>query len=139
MQACDRAIRESEYLPTVRGILKFCELDDLELGLPDSHSAYLEACRAPSPKADYHWSHLAVYHAGKACDWYFLANSSEAQAFPVFRRHYETITQRLRRGEQLSQPQREALPEPHHHPPDSPYNSLRHPPPLDLLPQTQLP
>jgi hypothetical protein len=109
--ASHRAIRESEYLPTVKGILKYCEPDDTELGLPDSHSAYLEACRAPNPKAEYNWSHPAVYHAGKASDWYFLANTGEAQAYPVFRRHYETVCQRLRNGEQLALPPREALPE----------------------------
>jgi hypothetical protein len=48
--ACHRAIRESEFLPTIKGILKYCEPDDQALGLPDPHSAYVEACRAPSTK-----------------------------------------------------------------------------------------
>ncbi|MBD2857966.1 hypothetical protein IB286_03030 [Spongiibacter sp. KMU-158] len=118
LDASHRAIRESEYLPTIRGILKYCEPDDTELGLPDSHSAYLEACRAPSPKAKYDWSHPAVYHAGKACDWFFLANSSEANAYPLFRRHYDELCQRLRRGEQLPAPTHMALPKEIHQPLD---------------------
>ncbi len=110
--ACHRAIRESEFLPTIKGILKYCEPDDRELGLPDPHSAYVEACRAPSPKNDYRWSHPAVYHAGRQSDWYFLANNSEQQAFPVFRRHYQALCEQVRKGQALNPPQPEALPEP---------------------------
>ena len=110
--ACHRAIRESEFLPTIKGILKYCEPDDTALGLPDAHSAYVEACRAPSPKNDYAWSHPAVYHAGKLSDWYFLANNTEQQAFPVFRRHYLALCERVRNGEALPKPQPDALPKP---------------------------
>lgn len=109
--ATHRAIRESEFLPTVKGILKYCEPDLRELGLPDSHSAYMEACRAPQPKAEYNWSHPAVYHAGRACDWFFLAGTAEHTAYPVFKRHYEDICQRVINGETLSLPAQIALPE----------------------------
>ncbi len=109
--ATHRAIRESEFLPTVKGILKYCEPDFRELGLPDSHSAYLEACRAPQPKAEFNWSHPAVYHAGRACDWFYLAGSTEYTAYPIFKRHYEEICQRVINGETLSLPAPIALPE----------------------------
>lgn len=109
--ATHRAIRESEFLPTVKGILKYCEPDLRELGLPDTHSAYLEACRAPQPKAEYTWSHPAVYHAGRACDWFFLAGNTEHTAYPVFKRHYEDTCQRVINGEVLSLPALVALPE----------------------------
>lgn len=109
--ASHRAIRESEFLPTVKGILKFCEPSPQELGLPDTHSAYLEACNAASPKAAQTWSHPAVYHAGRASDWFFLAGTAEQTAFPVFKRHYEALCERVRRGETLSAPETKALPE----------------------------
>lgn len=111
VSATHRAIRESEFLPTIKGILKYCEPDNLELGLPDSHSAYLEACRAPQPKAEYNWSHPAVYHAGRAADWFFLSSSTEYQAYPIYKRHYEEFCQRIKNGEQLSLPTQTALPE----------------------------
>ncbi|WP_246864728.1 replication protein P [Spongiibacter thalassae] len=110
--ASHRAIKESEFLPTIKGILKYCEPDDSALGLPDPHSAYVEACRAPSPKADHPWSHPAVYHAGKASDWYFLATNTEPKAFPVFRQHYMNLCEQVRRGVQLEPPHPEALPKP---------------------------
>lgn len=110
-RASQRVPKESEFLPTVKTVLKFCEPDDRELGLPDSHSAYLEACRAPSPKAEHHWSHPAVYHAGRDSDWFFLASTAEHQAYPVFRRHYEQLCERVRRGEALPPPVAPALPD----------------------------
>ena len=108
--ACHRAIRESEFLPTIKGILKYCEPDNHELGLPDSHSAYLEACRAPQPKIEYQWSHPAVYHAGRASDWFYLASTAEHTAYPVFRRHYDDICQRVKSGETLTIPSQKAIP-----------------------------
>lgn len=106
-----RAIRESAYLPTLHTVREFATPDAAELGLPDARSAYLEACKAPSPKAEHAWSHPAVYYAGRASDWFFLASTPEHTAFPVFRRHYETLCERVKRGEELDQPIPKGLPE----------------------------
>lgn len=111
LRAARRAVRESEFLPTVKKILDFCQPSAEDLGLPDAHSAYLEACRAPSPKAEQPWSHVAVYHAGRESDWFFLANNPEHTAFPVFRRHYEQLCQRVLQGDELPPPSLAALPE----------------------------
>jgi hypothetical protein len=116
LRATRRAIKESEFLPTVRGILKFIETEYDALGLPDARSAYMEACRAPSPKSDFAWSHPAVYYAGRESDWFFLANSIERQAFPVFERNYKIICERLLRGEQIDMPVQKALPAETHTP-----------------------
>jgi len=116
LRATRRAIKESEFLPTVRGILKFIETEYDALGLPDARSAYMEACRAPSPKSDFTWSHPAVYYAGRDSDWFFLANSTERQAFPVFERNYRILCERLLRGEQVDMPVQKALPAEVHHP-----------------------
>lgn len=102
--ACRKATRESDYLPTVHALIKYCEVSDNELGLADVHQAYIEACQAPSPKTDYAWSHPAVYWAGKASDWFFLANNTEYKAFPIFKRNYEIICERIKQGEQLAPP-----------------------------------
>ncbi len=111
LMAAKRAVRDSEFLPTVRRILQYCDPSPEELGLPDARSAYLEACRAPNPKADFAWSHPAVYHAGRETDWFFLASSPEHAAFPAFKRNYELLCERVRRGEQLEPPIAKALPE----------------------------
>ena len=108
-----RSIKESAYLPTLHTIREMSRPGLKEFGLPDVHSAYLEACRAPSPKAAYEWSHPAVYHAGRAADWYFLANNPERSAFPVFREHYQRLCQQVIDGEELTQPDTPALPQEH--------------------------
>jgi len=103
-------IENNEFLPTLATMIKACETCS-KLGLPEAHAAYLEACRAPSPKASYKWSHLAVYYAGRASDWYFLQNNNEYIAFPIFKQHYQTICDSVRLGEKLPSPQQLTLPE----------------------------
>ncbi|MEH6557527.1 MAG: replication protein P [Oceanicoccus sp.] len=109
--ATRRAIKESEYLPTLHTIRKFSEPVPEELGLPDAYNAYLEACRAATPKMEQRWTHPAVYLAGSASDWFFLANSIETRAFPVFKRNYEILCERVMRGERLDLPVHKAIPE----------------------------
>ncbi|WP_170833251.1 replication protein P [Microbulbifer marinus] len=98
-----RAIRQSEYLPTVHKMLQLCAAGDS--GLPDARAAYREACNAPSPKANHNWSHPAVYHAGRESNWFFLANNSESVAYPVFAEHYRKICARVLEGEKLPAPE----------------------------------
>jgi hypothetical protein len=104
-------IGQCEYLPTLKVMLDHCQAAAGDQ-LPGVHEAYVEACNATSPKAAAQWSHPAVYHAGKASDWYFLASSNETVALPVFRQHYLKLCEQVRQGINLAQPTYEALPEP---------------------------
>lgn len=107
LSAAKAVIESSEYLPTLRTMIYHCERCTDAQSFPEVHAAYLEACRAPSPKAEFAWSHPAVYHAGRRCDWYFLQSSAETVAYPIFRKVYEQVCQEIRDGEQLSAPQSE--------------------------------
>lgn len=102
-------IETSEYLPTLRTMIYHCERNSSGLRLPDTHSAYIEACRAPSPKAAYAWSHPVVYYAGKQCDWYFLQSNAEAVAYPIFKKTYEELCMEVRNGLELEPPSVPAL------------------------------
>lgn len=104
LEAAHQAIKQSEYLPTVRGLLKFCENEFERYQLPEPRRAYVEACNARSPKTNAPWSHPAVYHAGKACGWEFLTATAEAKAFPEFNQQYQKFCRKVRQGEQLPQP-----------------------------------
>jgi len=106
-----RLIKSHEYLPSLHKLREFCDPQPEELGLPDAHSAYIEACRAASPKREQQWSHPAVYRAGVESDWFFLANNPESVALPVFKRNYELLIERLLNGENLDVPLPKALPE----------------------------
>lgn len=101
LQAAKRAIEGSEYLPTLHKMITYCQGDFASHGLPDPHRAYLEACHAPSPKAEYKWSHPAVYFAGRDTDWYLLASSPERVAFPLFREQYLRWCEKVIAGEAL--------------------------------------
>ncbi len=111
LRGARKVIEESEYLPTLNRMIRACQGDPEKFGLLDAHKAYVEACRAPSPKAAYAWSHPAIYHAGCASDWFFLANNTEKTAFPIFERHYLKLCERVMNGEKLPAPHLQALPE----------------------------
>jgi len=110
LKAAKSVIESSEFLPTLRTMLQHCEQCS-DAGLPDAHRAYIEACRAPSPKANAPWSHPAVYYAGKNCDWYFLQSNTEEVAFPHFKREYDKLCQRVLHGTKLGSPATVSLPE----------------------------
>lgn len=109
LRGARHAIEHSEFLPTLNRMHQSCRACYDAHGLPTAHAAYLEACNAPSPKADQRWSHPAVYLAGRDSDWFILANRSEQESWPIFSRHYATYCQRVADGEELSLPERPAL------------------------------
>lgn len=111
LRGARKVIEESEYLPTLHRMIRACQGEPGKFGLVDAHQAYVEACRAPSPKAAYAWSHAAVYHAGCASDWYFLSTNAEKVAFPIFERHYLKLCERVMNGVELPAPNVPALPE----------------------------
>ena len=108
--AAKKIIETSEFLPTLRTMIQWCESFANE-GLPDVHAAYIEACHAPSPKSDYNWSHPIIYFTGKACDWYFLTTNPEHIAYPIFKQEFEKISQRWRAGERFDIKRIDTLPE----------------------------
>jgi hypothetical protein len=109
LKGAKHAIEHSDYLPTLNRMLECCQQGLAEFGLPTAHDAYVEACRARSPKLAQRWSHPAVYLAGRDSDWFFLANNTERTSWPVFKEHYQQYCVRVLRGEKLEVPQLEAL------------------------------
>jgi hypothetical protein len=109
LRGAKHAIEHSEYLPTLNRMIESCQAGLSEYGLPDAREAYLEACRAASPKSAQPWSHPAVYLAGRDSDWFFLANNEERITWPVFRAHYQHHVAAVLRGETLAVPSPEAL------------------------------
>jgi len=104
LRGARHAIRHSEYLPTLNRMLECCQQGLADLGLPAPHDAFVEACRAASPKSAQRWSHPAVYLAGRDSDWFFLANNTERTSWPVFKEHYDRYCARVLQGEALEIP-----------------------------------
>jgi hypothetical protein len=107
--AARQLVRQQEFMPTLAVVVKACESGLALFGLPDAREAYIEACRAPHPKSAWQWSHPAVYHAGRAADWYLLATAPEDKAFPVFSHYYQRMCRRVMHGEALADPAPPAL------------------------------
>lgn len=102
VHAAKRVISTQDFLPSIAAFIRACEEGIDLFGLPAVRQAYLEACRAPSPKVDFSWSHEAVYLAGKSTGWFLLASEPEPVALPLFRYHYELLCKRVLQGEELS-------------------------------------
>ncbi len=110
LRGARKAIEDSTYLPNLSTMIECCR--DSDRSLPTTREAYLEACRATSPKAGWPWSHPAVYHAGRATGWRTLASESESFSYPLFKEQYRRIKEQLLRGETVAYPEAPALPEP---------------------------
>lgn len=111
LRAVRHVVRSSEYLPTLAAIVQACESAHDLFGLPTSQAAYVEACCAPEPKAQYAWSHPAVFLAAQQTGWHALASETQAQIFPLFDYNYSQFCHRVMTGEQLQLPIQPALPE----------------------------
>lgn len=111
MKVADDIIGKETFLPSIAKFKSHCDQAYDVFGLPPADSAYIEACRAPQPKKAFKWSHPAVYFAGLATDWFFLSSEPKDKVFPVFKRNYEILCDRVIKGEKLDIPMEKALPE----------------------------
>ena len=111
LRATHETIKKSDFLPTVSKILKMCKAIESRKILPETYSAYLEACNSSSPRQNTHWSHPLVYHAGKKTNWLFLTSNDEAVAFPKFKKIYEDICEEYLAGKEFPDVTPLALPE----------------------------
>lgn len=114
--AAERVVKHENFLPTIAKFREHCDHAFELFGLPDAHSAYIEACRAPKPKTEFKWRHEAVYYSGKATDWFFLSSAIESVAFPIFKHNYAILCERVIRGESIKMPVLKALPQEIHAP-----------------------
>jgi len=95
-------------LPVFRS---FCRITGQDLGMPDPHSAYVEACNKSGECKD--WTHPAVYWAANQTGWFELRNRTEKEIYPLYKLNYETMVARVIAGERLDMPVQLALPESH--------------------------
>lgn len=103
LRGARRCIEDSEYLPTLHRMLESCHAARFAAhGLPAAREAYLEA--ATAPRDAHRWSHPAVWHAALATGLQWLASAREADALPVFERHYAEACAKLFAGQELVLP-----------------------------------
>lgn len=101
---CHQKLKRCRYLPTTQEILKMCEPDVTELGLPSIDDAFIHAIRQSNPATRSQWSHKAIYNAALAVGSYELKTLSEREIKPKFAAAYLDVVKRLQNGEAMSDP-----------------------------------
>lgn len=109
--AIDYCKEHSDWMPTISEFIKVLRNLTGDSGLPFAKHAYEEACLNADKASKHHWSHPAIYHAGKATGWFRLRTEDEIDVFPDFRYNYDVICRRVRSGEKLDLPIAVALPD----------------------------
>lgn len=105
-QAGLRSIGEFDYLPNLSQFVKICN----ELEFPDSRQAYYDACQSRSNRANYQWSHDAVYHAGARTGWHLIDTKPEKIGFPIFEKTYKYICRKMLEGYKFHMPDKQDKP-----------------------------
>lgn len=93
-----RCHAQLDWPPQLSEFIRLCRPDYDDLKIPPAHTAYVEACKKPSPKDAQAWSHPVVYHTGLSVGWLYLHSTEERFAFPIFRKTYETNVNLLLNG-----------------------------------------
>lgn len=89
------------FIPSVGQFVQWCQPTAEDFGLPDARSAYLECCKNSRFLDGVKWSHVGVYVAGKATGWYEFSNRPERETWPLFKRNYDVVLNRLVNRENL--------------------------------------
>lgn len=109
--AVNRCKESYVWMPAIAEFLSLLRRDYESYGLPTTLEAYREACLAADRPRQHAWSHAAVYHAGRATDWFRLRTEEKSQVFRDFEYNYRTLCQRVVNGESLDVPLPLALPD----------------------------
>ena len=109
--AVNRCKESFIWMPAIAEFLSLLRRDYESYGLPTTLDAYREACMAADHPREYDWSHPAVYHAGRATDWFRLRTEEKSQVFRDFEHNYRTLCRRVVDGESLEVPVAMGLPD----------------------------
>jgi len=109
--AIDHCKAQLAWMPTISEFLDILRQHTGDFGLPGARAAYEEACHHALHPLEHHWSHPAVYQAGRATGWFELRSEPDHRVFPLFSYNYDLLCRRVRAGEVLDEPVTPALPD----------------------------
>ncbi len=105
---------KSDFFPSAGKFVSWCKPTPEELGLPAADKAYREAAMNAHQPIAHHWSHPAVYQAGKETGWFTLRSEPQRVTQPIFNRVYDDICKRVMRGDVFAVPEPDAAQLEHH-------------------------
>ncbi len=104
--------RESKFVPNLNEFRKLCTPDLADYGLPDVETAYQQACQSAGIAERWKtYGHDAVRLAARETTSFTLRSMPREKAFPLFKRNYEILCNRVIAGEALEDPIPKALPQ----------------------------
>ncbi len=102
LKAANHLIKNNQYLPNISQMIDACNNILVGDNCPDELAAYEEACSAPHPKNDYHWSHAAVYFAGARVGWERIETQPESTTFPLFKQCFKQVKAEIAQGVEMN-------------------------------------
>lgn len=90
----------SSFFPTIGEFISNCHPTADDLGIPNFEEAYKEAAMGRDKKP-HEYTHPIVYEAGSMTGFYELHREPTAKMKPLFKVHYQTLKDKIMRGEQL--------------------------------------
>ena len=101
VMAVNRCKETMVWMPTISDFLTILRDINGDFGLPSPYQAYQEAALHADHPTQHTWSHIAIYHAGRATGWFELRTEDEADIFDRFSYNYAQVCRRVREGEEL--------------------------------------
>ncbi|TXR54312.1 replication protein P [Reinekea thalattae] len=108
--ALERCKHEHAWPPTIAEFLKLMQPAPESLGLPDTLTAYLEACRNSYQATGRRWSHICVKAAAMKVSYFSLRSEPERLTKPLFEKAYLDLVHRISQGETIQVAEPVALP-----------------------------
>lgn len=103
-----RALHESKlkyaWPPAIAEFVALLRPSPEELGLPSTLQAYHEACRCRQDPRTFAWTHPIIFHATQAVSLWRIQHSSEKDVWPLFEKEYNSLLDRMYKGEQFTIP-----------------------------------
>lgn len=105
-------LSESDFFPSVGKFIAWCRVQPADLGLPSEDLAWQEINQHSHHVLVHHWSHPALYEAGRRTGWYEIRNGSAKRE--TFKAQYQAVAAELAAGAVFTMPAADSTRLEHH-------------------------
>jgi hypothetical protein len=103
---------ESDFFPSVGKFISWCRVQPADLGLPSEDQAWQEINQHSHHVLIHHWTHPALYEAGRRTGWYEIRNGSVKRE--TFKAQYQAVAAELADGAEFDMPAADSTRLEHH-------------------------
>lgn len=104
---------KSDFFPGAGKFISWCRADPSDLGMPPTHTAWVEVNAHSHEHIAYkNWSHAGVYEAGRRVGWFELRNgTADIKTFSAI---YQQVVDAVAAGEKFTIPESDSTKLEHH-------------------------